>query len=370
MFKPTQSHTINGVAQFFGGSSVRKSIFPLVLLFSMPHLALAWSAADCKRPNKSELKKTLTKIQYSVTQEDDTEKPYSNPLNEESREGIYVDITTGEPLFSSKHKFNSGTGWPSFYQPISKEHVIEKPDNTLFTTRTEVRSKCGDAHLGHVFTDGPKPTGLRYCMNGAALKFIPKEDLKKAGYEEYLKDLGASAESKEARAVFAGGCFWCMEPPFDQLKGVLATTSGYIGGEKATATYDQVSKGGTGHLEVIEITYDAKQISYSELLKVYWKNIDPYDDAGQFCDKGEQYKSAVFYSNEEEKKEFEKIKADLVKKGQLKEAVATQLIAAKTFYPAEDYHQNYYLKNPIRYKYYRGSCGRDKRLKELSIKTQ
>jgi len=137
------------------------------------------------KPSDKELRKKLSSLQYKVTQEDGTERPFNNDFWDNKREGIYVDIVSGEPLFSSTHKYKSGTGWPSFYQPLVSENIVEKSDHKLFMKRTEVRSKYGDSHLGHVFSDGPKPTGLRYCMNSASMRFIPKEDLGKEGYEEF-----------------------------------------------------------------------------------------------------------------------------------------------------------------------------------------
>ncbi len=164
-------------------------------------------------------------------------------------------------------------------------------------------------------------------------------------------------------AVFAGGCFWCMEPPFDKLPGVVATTSGYTGGQKMNPTYEQVSAGDTGHVEAVQITYDPKQVGYEKLLEVFWRNVDPLDKAGQFCDRGSTYTTAIFYANEEQKQLAEQSKTAIEKK--LGKPVVTAIRPAATFYAAEDYHQDYYQKNPLRYKYYRYSCGRDQRLEQL-----
>jgi peptide-methionine (S)-S-oxide reductase len=176
-----------------------------------------------------------------------------------------------------------------------------------------------------------------------------------------------AAESKApagtAKATFAGGCFWCMEPPYDELPGVISTTSGYAGGHKKNPTYQEVSAGGTDHAEVVQVVYDPTKISYEKLLEVYWRNIDPYDPLGQFCDKGDQYRAEIFYHDESQKRLAEASKAAIEK--QLRNPTVVRINAVGTFYPAEDYHQDYYKRNPIRYKFYRNNCGRDKRLEKI-----
>jgi peptide-methionine (S)-S-oxide reductase len=177
----------------------------------------------------------------------------------------------------------------------------------------------------------------------------------------------AKPELNTSIAVFAGGCFWCMQPPFDSFihKGVISTRVGYTGGTKNNPTYSEVSGGGTGHFEATEVTFDPQKITYKNLLKIFWENIDPFDKDGEFCDKGSQYKSAVFYLNESQKQDYLDSKIELEKSEKFKGKITTQLTEFKKFYPAEEYHQSYYKKNPIRYHYYRHGCGRDKRLSEI-----
>jgi methionine-S-sulfoxide reductase len=175
----------------------------------------------------------------------------------------------------------------------------------------------------------------------------------------------ASAEESRAKATFAGGCFWCMEPPYDKLEGVISTTSGYIGGHKADPTYREVSSGGTGHAEAVQIVYDPEKIDYPRLLEVFWHNVDPLDAGGQFCDRGSQYRTGIFYHGENQRDLAEASRERLQESGALPGPVVTEIVEAGTFYPAEDYHQDYYEKNPIRYKYYRWRCGRDARLEDL-----
>ena len=178
-----------------------------------------------------------------------------------------------------------------------------------------------------------------------------------------LTNPAAAQTPQTASVILAGGCFWCMEPPFDKTDGVLSTTSGYSGGKTVKPTYEQVSAGSTGHLEVVKVEYDPAKVSFEKLLDVFWRNIDPLDADGQFCDKGSQYRSAIFFGNEKEKELAEMSKKQIA--GKLGQAVATDILPAAEFYRAEDYHQDYYEKNPLKYKFYRYGCGRDARLETV-----
>jgi peptide-methionine (S)-S-oxide reductase len=178
-------------------------------------------------------------------------------------------------------------------------------------------------------------------------------------------DKAGAAREGLARATFAGGCFWCMEPPYDKLEGVVSTTSGYAGGELKNPSYEQVSAGGTGHAEVVQVVYDPRKVSYEKLLNVFWHNIDPLTANAQFCDSGNQYRSAIFYHDEHQKRLAEQSKQRLVASERFDQPIVTEIVPASRFYRAEGYHQDYYLKNPWQYKFYRYACGRDQRLEEL-----
>ena len=168
-----------------------------------------------------------------------------------------------------------------------------------------------------------------------------------------------------AVATFAGGCFWCMEPPFDKTDGVVSTTSGYTGGSKAGATYEEVSAGGTGHKEAVRVVYDPQKVSYAKLLDVFWRNVDPVDARGQFCDKGDQYKAAIFVADDEQRRLAEESKAALERSGRFRQPITVTIQPTGPFWAAEDYHLDYYLKNPAKYKFYRWNCGRDARLEAV-----
>jgi len=199
-------------------------------------------------------------------------------------------------------------------------------------------------------------------------RFILTAAIVVAGFVFVPRAQPTSAQASDPRyekATFAGGCFWCMEPPFDELPGVISTTSGYTGGQKKNPTYEEVSAGGTGHAESVEIVFDPAKVTYQQLLDVFWKNIDPLTPDRQFCDVGSQYRPAIFYHSEEQKRLALASKKAIEDSGRFKQPIVTEIVAASPFYRAEEYHQDYYKKNPIRFKYYKFGCGRARRLEQL-----
>src|SRR6185295_16599650 len=304
---------------------------------------------DFKKPDQQELQKKLSPEQFAVTQQCGTEPPFRNAYWDNHKPGIYVDVVSGEPLFSSLDKFESGTGWPSFTQPLKGTQVVEKKDSALGMVRTEVRSKIADSHLGHVFDDGPGEKGLRYCINSASLKFVPVEEMDQAGYGQYLEPFvkaGLIKPSIHETAILAGGCFWGMEEIIRKIPGVIKTTVGYSGGKTVNPTYEDVCTGATGHAEAIEVVFDSTRLSYEELLGYFFRMHDPTTLNRQHNDVGTQYRSAIFCTSDEQKQTAERVKARWDKSRKFKRPITTEITAATKFYSAEDYHQKYLAKNP------------------------
>ena len=313
--------------------------------------------ADSKKMDDNELRKKLSPLQYQVTQQCGTEAPFQNEYWDNHRAGIYVDVVSGEPLFSSLDKFDSGSGWPSFTKPIDGALVTEKADVSHGMRRTEVRSAQGDSHLGHVFPDGPGPNGLRYCINSASLRFIPVADLDKEGYGQYTKLFQAKDDSASPKAVapheevaiLAGGCFWGVEELIRKLPGVISTEVGYTGGAFPFPTYEKVSAGTSGHAESVRVVFDPQKLAYADLLRYFFRLHDPTTANRQGNDRGTQYRSVIFYTSPEQKQIAEEVKLEVAQSGKWKAPLVTQISQASAWYPAEDYHQDYLQKHPDGY---------------------
>lgn len=292
----------------------------------------------------------LDAMQFRVTQQCGTEPPFENAFWDNKEPGLYVDVVSGEPLFSSTDKFDSGTGWPSFTRPVETDNVTEHSDESLGMTRTEVRSQHGDSHLGHVFPDGPIDRGgLRYCINSASLRFIPKDKLEQEGYAEYLPLFETKKAATEETALLAGGCFWGMEELFRQQPGVLRTRVGYTGGHVPNVTYNDVKTGTTGHAEAIEVVFDPSKTSFRQLLLFFFSMHDPTTKNRQGNDIGDSYRSAIFCLDGGQANTASEVIKALDASGKLPGPIVTEVVKAGPFYEAEPQHQNYLQHYPNGY---------------------
>ncbi len=309
----------------------------------------AAARAKVSKTHKAALKMKLSPMQYRVTQEEGTEPPFQNAYWNETRPGIYVDVISGEALFSSVHKFKSGTGWPSFWKPLERKNIITRDDNRLAIGRVEVRSKKSNAHLGHLFNDGPEPTGLRYCMNSASLRFIPAEELEQHGYSKYMDQFALTPGTAVETATLAGGCFWGVEELIRKLPGVISTEVGYTGGLTSEPHYADVARGDSGHAEAVQVKFDPRRLSYADLLSYYFRLHDPTTVNQQGNDRGTQYRSVIFYHTETQRQVAEEVRQAVDKSGKWAAPVVTQIVSASVFTRAENQHQDYLQKNPAGY---------------------
>jgi len=286
-----------------------------------------------KRVEKTdeEWKRLLTPEQYQVTRLRATERPFSGEYCELFTAGIYACVCCNTELFDSTVKFDSGTGWPSFTEPVKDNVIKYKIDKSYGVESVEVFCNICDAHLGHVFPDGPPPSGLRFCINSVSLK--KREPATASDDQEILET-----------ATLGSGCFWCTEAVFDELEGIVEVESGYAGGETKNPTYDQISNGNTGHAEVVQIQFNPKIISYADILRVFFATHNPTSLNKQGADIGEQYRSIILFHNEAQRQTA----TDIIKEMQnaFDKPIVTEVVPYITFYKAEAYHQDYYRSNP------------------------
>ncbi len=282
--------------------------------------------------NDSDWLATLSPERHAILRQAHTEKPFSGLLLKESRDGWYKCHACGLPLFKSDGKFNSQCGWPSFHTPAALENIRTRADNSLGMQRTEILcARCG-GHLGHLFEDGPAPTGLRYCVNSLSMDFAPG-----------LAKPPATTDT----AIFGAGCFWGVEKLFHETPGVVSTAVGYSGGKTTAPTYRQVCTGTTGHAEVVEVVFDPSRVSYETLLELFFLSHDPTTPNRQGPDHGTQYRSAIFFKDARQETLAREVRDRLVAAKSWPVPVVTEIAAAGQFWKAEDYHQKWFLTHPV-----------------------
>ncbi len=277
--------------------------------------------------NREALKARLTDEQFRITCDCGTEPPFRNAYWDNHEKGSYLDVISGDLLFRSGDKFDSGTGWPSFTRAANPGAVVELEDRSHGMTRIEIRAAKTGAHLGHVFDDGPPPEGKRYCVNSGALRFVREED---------------------SVAILAAGCFWGTEAYFARVPGVLDTTVGYSGGS-GNASYEEVCSGKTGHAEAVRVVFDPERVSYRDILRHFFRMHDPTSVDRQGPDVGTQYRSAIFTIGDRQRKIAEALARELSDSRAFREPVATEISDAGDFFPAEEWHQRYLERNPAGY---------------------
>jgi peptide methionine sulfoxide reductase msrA/msrB len=292
----------------------------------------------------------LTADQYRVARQSGTERPFSHSSCQRFEPGVYRCVGCSENLFDSSEKFDSSSGWPSFTQPVKPNSIAYHADSSHGMIRIEVRCNVCDSHLGHVFPDGPEPSGLRYCINGIVLEKVESKEMNDSSpgsprSAERPAGSGEASDSHLEQATFGGGCFWCTEAVFQQVQGVLRVESGYSGGETENPGYEEVCSGQTGHAEVVQVTYDPAKLSYRDLVTLHLCTHDPTTLNRQGADHGTQYRSIVFYSSPEEHVTAKKVVEEIEEA--IGDPVVTELQPFSQFFAAEEVHQNYYQRNPL-----------------------